>query len=126
MLYQCYCFNYTCIVFFLDENLLFTSFSHPFRFFPFSIHNRMYSTWTYWGWLFSLLLLVTLSLSVWNMWSCQQHHCYLWYLGRGSFFWPVWQNCFRTLDSASLSRLWNRRAPYRTGRSLQVSSPGIF
>lgn len=67
-----------------------------------------------------------LSLSALNMWSCQQHRYYLWYLVRDFFSWPGWQNCFCTLDNASLLRPWYRRAPYRTGRSQQVSSPGIF
>lgn len=66
-----------------------------------------------------------LSLSALNMWSCQQHRYYLWYLVRDFFFLdlddkivsaPLITHRYRDLG----------RAPYRTGRSQQVSSPEIL
>lgn len=108
MLYRCYCFNYTLINFLLSF-IPILSVLQSQR----DIHEHI-------GGGFFLL-----SLSALNMWSCQQHRYYLWYLVRDYFFLdlddkivsaPLITHRYRDLG----------RAPYRTGRSQQVSSPEIL
>lgn len=117
MLYRCYCFNYTCMFFFRWVSLI----NFLLSFIPIlSVLQSQRDIHEHIGGGFFLL-----SLSALNMWSCQQHRFYLWYLVRDFFFLdlddkivsaPLITHRYRDLG----------RAPYRTGRSQQVSSPFLF
>lgn len=78
MLYRCYCFNYTCMFFFRWVSLI----NFLLSFIPIlSVLQSQRDIHEHIGGGFFLL-----SLSALNMWSCQQHRYYLWYLVRDFFF----------------------------------------
>lgn len=117
MLYRCYCFNYTCMFFFLDGYRLLTSFSHSFRFFPFCNYNGIYMNIqgvAFFTFLIGVEYVIVSAASLLPV-----------VFSSGFFFLdlddkivsaPLITHRYRDLG----------RAPYRTGRSQQVSSPEIL